>query len=107
MRARSGSGRGFKSLRARHNIGYRRSDVLIEDKVFLTDCSCLEWSLSIQGSVKRKRKRGTGQPACTKHGPYCGPYCPQCYEKAIGGTGGDRRNCWWMDGVEGGKWLGR
>ena len=92
MRARSGSGRGFKSLRARHNISSLRSDVLIEDKVFLIDCDVFEWSLPIPGSVKRKPKRGTAQPACTKHGPYSGPYCPQCYEKAIGGTGGDRRN---------------
>ncbi len=44
------------------------------------------------GSAKRKPKRGTARPACTKHGPYSGPYCPQCYEKAMGGTGGNRQN---------------
>jgi len=22
--------------------------------------------------------------SCTKHGVYTGPYCPQCYEKAMG-----------------------
>ncbi len=22
--------------------------------------------------------------SCTKHGVYSGPYCPECYEKAIG-----------------------
>ena len=34
-------------------------------------------------------KRNYGNPkiiqrSCTKHGPYTGPYCPQCYEKAMG-----------------------
>jgi len=24
------------------------------------------------------------QHSCTKHGVYNGPYCPECYEKAIG-----------------------
>jgi hypothetical protein len=22
--------------------------------------------------------------SCTKHGVYTGPYCPECYEKAMG-----------------------
>ena len=22
--------------------------------------------------------------SCTKHGVYAGPYCPECYEKAMG-----------------------
>src|SRR2546426_766304 len=92
MRGRSGGGGGVKTPPAPHHNSFRKTDVLIEDKGFLTDCSCLEWSLPIQGSVKRKPKRSTAQPACTKHGPYSGPYCPQCYEKAIGGTGGDQRN---------------
>ena len=24
------------------------------------------------------------QRSCTKHGIYSGPYCPECYEKALG-----------------------
>ncbi len=44
----------------------------------------------LPGTARRKPKRGRALPSCTKHGPYSGPYCPQCYEKAMGGTSVER-----------------
>jgi hypothetical protein len=36
-------------------------------------------------TVKRFVGRLSGkQRSCTKHGPYDGPYCLECYHKAVG-----------------------
>jgi hypothetical protein len=33
---------------------------------------------------------GKRKQACTKHGPYDGPYCPVCFEKAMGSEAGSK-----------------
>jgi len=33
-------------------------------------------------SIQKKPK--IVERSCTKHGVYTGPYCPECYEKAMG-----------------------
>jgi hypothetical protein len=38
-----------------------------------------------QKVMKRLHKNPKiAQRSCTKHGVYAGPYCPECYKKAIG-----------------------
>ena len=36
--------------------------------------------------LRRIVRRRAGKRACSKHGPYSGPYCPLCYERAMGGS---------------------
>src|SRR5712691_13410017 len=35
--------------------------------------------------IRKPVEKGQRRPSCSKHGPYNGPYCPECYERAMSG----------------------
>src|SRR5207245_2792276 len=35
--------------------------------------------------LRKSVEKGQRRPSCSKHGPYDGPYCPECYERAMSG----------------------
>ena len=57
-----------------------------QKKDFLTGRAALLSVLARLNCLRRFVRRRAGQRACSKHGPYSGPYCPLCYERAMGGS---------------------
>jgi len=40
--------------------------------------------------LRKSAEEEQRHPSCSKHGEYDGPYCPECYERAMSGEANDK-----------------